>query len=462
MRVMACITLCMVAIALTASAQQPPAGSAQAQGQAATSNQSPDAKVKALEDRVTALEAQVSALTAALTASSGGGSTAQAGAPTGQTAATQPSQAQQAQASEAQQQGAAGAISSGGEQVSLGGATGQGKALNPDISAIGDFIADAGHNPFSPFRSIEMHESEVALQSIVDPYARADFFISFGEEGVELEEGFITFTALPHNFVAKVGKMRAAFGKVNTLHNHVLPWVDRPLVTSNLVGGEDGIDDAGASVQRILPAPKWLFLEATGQVFRGDSSDVFTASKKNDLSTVGHLRAYHDLSDNTNIDLGASYSRGHNDTDPFGNFVTNLYGLDGTLRWKPLQRSIYHSFIARTELIWNQRQQLPVERRGFGWYGSADYQLNRRWFVGGRYDWSDHQTNSHHDSGGSLVLTYWPSEFAQIRGQFRHTYYGPFANVPDAPPLSNLNTVNTNELLLQVQFAIGAHGAHPF
>jgi len=78
-----------------------------------------------------------------------------------------------------------------------------------------------------------------------------------------VEEGFITFTALPAGFVARGGKMRAAFGKVNTLHNHVLPWVDRPLVSQNLVGGEDGIDDAGFSVQHIIPAPKNWFLEFT-------------------------------------------------------------------------------------------------------------------------------------------------------------------------------------------------------
>mgnify|MGYP003694557429 CR=1 FL=1 len=34
-------------------------------------------------------------------------------------------------------------------------------------------------------------------QAVVDPYARADFFISFAEEGVEVEEGFITFPTLP-------------------------------------------------------------------------------------------------------------------------------------------------------------------------------------------------------------------------------------------------------------------------
>ena len=43
----------------------------------------------------------------------------------------------------------------------------------------------------------EMQEAEASFQAVVDPYARADFFMAFGEEGVELEEGFITLTELP-------------------------------------------------------------------------------------------------------------------------------------------------------------------------------------------------------------------------------------------------------------------------
>src|SRR5207244_6197333 len=87
--------------------------------------------------------------------------------------------------------------------------------------------ANAG---ITPDPLLQMHESEAAFQAVVDPYARADFFISFGEHGVDLEEGFLTFTELPGGLLTKVGKMRAAFGKVNSLHNHVLPWTDRPLV----------------------------------------------------------------------------------------------------------------------------------------------------------------------------------------------------------------------------------------
>jgi hypothetical protein len=354
----------------------------------------------------------------------------------------------------------------------LGGAAS--KALNPDISVIGDFVGGVGNPRNRPIPSLEMHESEVGFQEVIDPYARADFFITFGEHGVDLEEGYLTFTALPAALQLKVGKMRAAFGKVNTLHNHVLPWVERPLVTQNLVGGEDGIDDAGLSLSRILPAPKGIFMEGTAQVFRGDTENVFRANKRSDLSTVEHLRIYRDITDNTNIDLGGSWSRGRS---PFGPGWNQLYGFDGTLRWKPLSRSIYHSFVGRTELIWARTvagtlinplsgAASPSIRSPFGMYASADYQFGRRWFLGGRYDNSQRvcglPTNPEtitdcaasrfgsllRDQGGALTLTYWPSEFSQVRGQLRRVRYG--------------EGLTANEFLFQFMFSMGAHGAHPF
>ena len=410
-------------------------------------------KIRDLEDRMVMLEGQLRQLKAQGTS-----------APSENTASpATPSSAPATQAQVTTPQEAVRSTASAGDNVRLGGAGGAAaKALNPDISVIGDFIAGAGHNPLNPTPSFQMHESEVGLQAIVDPYARADFFISFGETGVNVEEGFITFTALPSGFVAKAGKMRAAFGKVNTLHNHVLPWVDRPLVSQNLVGGEDGIDDAGFSVEHIIPAPGKWFLDFTGQAFRGDSADVYTSSNKNDLSVVGHLRGYRDLTDNSNLDLGVSYSRGHN---LFGSdFITNLYGIDATYHWKPLRRSIYKSFIARSEFIWRQQNQpsllacqtitCPANtaagfQRAFGFYASGDFQFARRWFVGGRVDQSDRAFDSHlNDKGGAFVLTYWPSEFAQIRGQYRFTRYA--------------DRFDAHEAFIQLQFALGAHGAHPF
>src|SRR5947208_11598171 len=252
--------------------------------------------------------------------------------------------------------GAQGASGPSGQLPVYGGAAAGSKIFNPDIAVIGDFLGAAGSNKVvNPEPALTMHESEAAFQAIVDPYARADFFFSFGEQGVTLEEGYLTFPAIPGGLLVRIGKMRAAFGKVNTLHNHVLPWTDRPIVTNNLVGGEDGIDDAGFSVARLIPN-KWIFLEATGQVFRGDSNDLFRSSKRGDLSYVGHLRGYQDITDNTNIDLGLSFSRGHNasglvnDLD-LGRFKTTLYETDATIRWRRFQRSIYHSFVGRSEFI---------------------------------------------------------------------------------------------------------------
>jgi hypothetical protein len=376
----------------------------------------------------------------------------------------------------------AGAEGAGGPAGSLpvyGNVSAASKIFNPDMAVIGDFLGAAGTNrvqpdPFGPGsapRALQMHESEASFQAVVDPYARADFFISFGEEGVDLEEGYVSFTTLPGGLLARIGKMRAAFGKVNTLHNHVLPWTDRPLVINNLVAGEDGINDAGLSVARLIPNP-WLFLEATGQVYRGDSGDLFHAGKRSDLSYVAHLRGYQDLSESTNIDLGGSYARGHN--NPFNpaasgsgtlvaattaldnavtlaapDFVTQLFGIDATLRWRPLQRAIYHSFVGRSEVVWSRRGGPFGDANASGFYVSGDYQVGRRWFTGVRFDRSGRlDTPSLVDKGASFIVTYWPSEFSQVRGQFRRTNYG--------------EDIAANEFLFQFQFAIGAHGAHPF
>jgi len=350
--------------------------------------------------------------------------------------------------------GAQGAGGPSGQLPVYGGAAAGSKIFNPDIAVIGDFLGAAGSNKvLNPEPALTMHESEAAFQAIVDPYARADFFFSFGEQGVNLEEGYLTFPAVPGGLLVRAGKMRAAFGKINTLHNHVLPWTDRPLVTRSLMGGEDGINDAGFSVARLIPNP-WIFLEATGQVFRGDSSDLFTSSKRGDLSYVGHLRGYQDITESTNIDIGISYTRGHNgsgivDNLDLGRFRTTLYGTDATVRWRPLRRSIYHSFVGRSEFIWSRRGQPNGVQSALGYYVSGDYQFARRWFAGIRYDRSNRADDALlTDKGQSAVLTYWPSEFSQLRGQYRRTQY---ANGPTA-----------DEFLMQFQFSIGAHGAHPF
>jgi hypothetical protein len=344
--------------------------------------------------------------------------------------------------------GAEGAGGPSGPLPVYGGGAAASKVFNPDIAVIGDFLGAVGKND-SPFAtpSLELHESELSLQAIVDPYARADFFLVFAPDEVGVEEGFLTFTSLPANLLLKVGKMRGSFGKVNQMHNHVMPWTDRPLVTQDLVGGEEGISDAGLSLSRLIINPV-LFLEATAEVYRGESPELFSAPRRQDLTYVGRLRGYRDVTESTNLDFGGSFARG---TAKEGvGLHTSLIGADLTLRWRPLRRAIYRRLLARTELVWSRRDLLTSEQaRAFGLYGSLEYQFARRWFAGVRLDHSERADDpSLVDKGGSALLTYWPSEFSQIRGQYRHTSYG--------------EGIKANEFLFQLQFSIGAHGAHTF
>jgi len=166
------------------------------------------------------------------------------------------------------------------------------------------------------------------------------------------------------------------------------------------------------------------------------------------------------------LSLGGSFARGHS---PFADANNQLYGIDATLRWKPLRRSIYRSFVGRGEFIWaRMTQSATLTNTPFGYFVSGDYQFGRRWFLGGRFDRSQRglcqPTNPPttpsaacfaaglgplvQDTGGSVLLTYWPSEFSQIRGQLRRTNYG------EGP--------TANEFLFQFIFSMGAHGAHPF
>jgi hypothetical protein len=342
----------------------------------------------------------------------------------------------------------AGAAGAGGPEGALpvyGNSSALSKIFNPDMAVIGNFLGAAGENKVEGLPAFEMREAEVSLQAVVDPYARADFFLAASPEGLEIEEGFLTLTSLPGGLLAKVGRLKEQFGKVNTMHAHTLPWADVPLMMTNLLGGEEGMKDSGISVSKLLLNP-WFFLEATGELYQG-SSGVFQTHERSDVSWLGRLRGYRDITEGTNLDLGVSFARGHNDAGP--DFTTRLFGIDASVRYRPLRRSVYRRFIGRSELMWSHREQDTGEVPAFGMYVSGDYQFAQRWFSGVRYDHSDRSYDaSLVDKGSSFVLTYWPSEFSQIRGQYRHTRYA--------------EGVSANELLFQFLFSIGAHGAHTF
>ena len=407
-------------------------GAAQAQGSPATASApATAAEVEALRQEIEELKKQIQTLRDQLRAGLPPEQGTASGAAPGQTASQPPPPPSPP----------------GPPPVSFAAPSQTSNYFNPSVSVIGNYLGVGGSNGTENLPSSSLRESEVSFQAIVDPYARADFFLSFGEEGVDVEEGFVTFTSLPGGLLAKVGRMRTAFGKINPLHLHVLPWPDEPLPLVNLLGGEEGWIGTGLSVALLVPLPGEVFSEATLQVLRGDSGELFAAPDRGALAYNGHYRVFSDLSEATNLEVGLSYGRGPNGLT--SRSETRLEGIDATLRWKPLRTATYRSASFRGEFIRSRRGDTLGDQVADGWFLSGEYQLAKRWFAGARVESSGHADDaSQTDRGKALVLTFWPSEFSQLRGELRRREYA--------------NSETADELLLQIQFAIGAHGAHPF
>src|SRR5436190_17548909 len=146
-----------------------------------------------------------------------------------------------------------------------------GLSFNPDIGVIGDFqgaYISKGKRNFNAY----LNETEVSLQATVDPYARADFFLSFardpetGKYGVEVEEGYLTTLSLPARLQLKAGRFRSAVGRANTVHPHALPFIDMPNAYVNYFG-EEGLKDEGLSLSWLLPT-KAFYQEILFQIHR--------------------------------------------------------------------------------------------------------------------------------------------------------------------------------------------------
>ena len=223
--------------------------------------------------------------------------------------------------------------------------------------------------------------------------------------------------------------MRAQFGKVNTLHTHAMPTADRPLVTENLVGGEEGCRMRACRCRTSCRRPRCSSSSpARSSRARRTSSRVSSAPS----STTSAACAPTAISPRTRTSTSARRSRSARPTSarlttlPAGVMPTTLEqaACSASTRRSAIGRCAARSTggsTLRTELIWS-RQDLPA--------GDADDGVRllrpgrvsvRAPLVSGRaLDRSGRTLDgSLHDNGGSFFLTFWPTEFSQIRGQYR-------------------------------------------
>jgi hypothetical protein len=321
--------------------------------------------------------------------------------------------------------------------------------VNPDIGVIGDFqgsYISRGKKNFNAY----LNETELSLQAVVDPYARADFFLSFGRDpetgkyGVEVEEGYLTTLSLPARLQLKAGKFKEAVGRINPMHAHALPFIDLPNAYVNYFG--DGLNDEGASLSWLLPTKK-VYQELIFQVTSGlGESPIFNRGENNRLIYLGHLKNSFTLNDNATLEIGLTGITGPNDSSR----ATNLGAADITYKWKPVKLNTYKSLTWQSELYYSQTNYTTTDsRNSFGLYSFLQYQLAKRWFLTGRYDYAEKPYDrSIVEQAYSLTTGWYATEFSKIELEGKTTD----------------DTIGSRyyQAWLRWIFVIGAHGAHQY
>ena len=119
-------------------------------------------------------------------------------------------------------------------------------------------LQGGGHDPKT--RGYTLGQAELSLSGVVDPYFTAEAHIlsvvnpTSGETAFELEEAFLTTTALPYGLQLEAGYFLTEFGIVNPQHPHVWDWLDMPVTNARMFGG-DGMRQAGFRASWLLDTP---------------------------------------------------------------------------------------------------------------------------------------------------------------------------------------------------------------
>ena len=349
-----------------------------------------------------------------------------------------------------------------------------------DIGIAGDFVGNltqknvekaqggtfAGQeNRFFP------REAELSLFGQIDPYASAVVRIEAGEEargadtGVHLAEAYVTLLTLPFGTQARLGQVRNRFGYSNEVHEHDLPWVDRPNVMRNFFGGE-GLQEKGIEMTLVPDLP--FYIEALGGVFNGDNETAFGRTSLQAPLVTGRLRTFLELGNEHAVQLGVSVANGQTPE----RFPSTILGWEGRYKYRP-EGWLHPLVTLTTEGLYSWRQFNVVvdadgdgvtdflqkkQKNRLGWYLGGELQPWRRWAGGLRFDWSQYPENPGAERSFEPYISFWPSEFLRFRAAYKRTD----RTHRDGFDLNGGSARTVDEFLFQASFILGAHPAHPF
>lgn len=310
--------------------------------------------------------------------------------------------------------------------------------LNPEISMTGDMVGFATNRGREDF---DAREFELNVQSALDPFSVTKWTLSFSpDEGVDIEEGYVSYANLPGGLQLTAGKFRQSFGALNRWHLHALPQIDYPLALQTYFGDE-GLAQTGLRAEWLLPRP-WATANELSLELTDGESDAFGGESFNRLVGLAHLKNYWDIGDSVYAELGFSGIAGGNG---FGG-DSQVLGADFTWHWQPPSRAKYREVTWRTELLRSDRDGGDgVNHQAWGGYSYVESLLAQNLYAGVRYDRVENPFDPEHVTWGVFPnLTWWQSEYVRLRGEYGF--------VKD-----DLTGDKENRFSLQITWAAGPH-----
>jgi hypothetical protein len=359
--------------------------------------------------------------------------------------------------------------------------------FNPAIGLVGDIVFsyrskgsdETGSDRPGGF-DVWMRALELNVAASVDPFAKAYAVVTAsadsatGEATFGVEEAALQTTSLPWNLELKAGRFFGEFGRLGYIHDHELPFVNRPLVLDNYIGGESQSD--GLQLNWLPPIPHYVSLTVgVGDHYGGDSPNPDhpgTFRAFDGLNFWGRLSTYFDLTPDWQFETGVSglinpktEDRGGALLQPNGiSTLTEkerrLAGFDVKLSYVPLQNNQFQSFTWGTEVLYSDNRYLsdpnglPASGDEFtenvgsvGLYSYVTYKWSRQWSAGFLFDWvQSAQNHSDETAAYSPFITFALSHWNQLRLQYTHTDHNAVSDLkPD------------DAIYLQWSWIIGSH-----
>ena len=309
--------------------------------------------------------------------------------------------------------------------------------------SIPGFFGNPGELPFNEKRGFNLNYGELEIFATVGPYI--DIFSAFhiAKDGLEIGELYATTRSLPYGLRLKGGKFKSEFGRLNMKHQHAWEFSNVPLVFEAMFG-QEGLNDEGLQLQWVAPTD--FYLMAGVEAMQGSNELSFGDTDGVNLM-VSYLKSAVDIGDMTTLLGGVTYMQGKNG---FGD--TKIYGADLTLR---TTFDSYSSLTWQNELLYREKDLengLAADQAGL--YSELIYDYNQNWSGGVRYDTIFKNVSDEPEGLDkySAMLMYRPFEFTKLRLQYSYDKSKFFAG----------EQKNVQEILLDLTFEAGAHGAHAF